>query len=145
MIVLTMAGVSCSKDTLTIGEGVYGTVIERYGDWMPGAVSRDRGERPVKREVYVYAKTTIQDLLEVNVYGPYVAPDRMPVPFVAKTSSSRQGFYQIQLPAGEYSIFILDQGKLQINWGDGYGWMCPLIIEAGQTRKVDLLLDHAVY
>lgn len=145
-MVLMMISVSCNKDALTISEGVYGTVIERYGDWMPMiGGNRDHGERPVRREVYVYEKAYIQDLRDVFENGPYVAPEKMPLQFIAKTSSSKKGFYQIQIPAGEYSIFILDNGKFQISGGDGYGWMCPLVIEAGQVKEVNLLLDHAVY
>ena len=42
--------ISACKKEPSITQGVYGTVIERYGDWMPGA-NADHGERPVACDV----------------------------------------------------------------------------------------------
>ena len=54
---------ACKKEP-SITQGVYGTVIERYGDWMPGA-NADHGERPI---VFV-AKTTsnAKGFYEINL------------------------------------------------------------------------------
>ena len=139
--------VSCAKaDTLTITEGVYGTVVERYGNWMPiiGESSKRGGIRHLQREIYVYERTRYQDLDDAIRYHK-LTPDNIPTRLVAKTTSSRSGFFQIQLAPGDYSIFILDAGKLYYRISDGEGGLQPLTVEPGETTNIELILDNAVY
>ena len=96
---------ACKKEP-SITQGVYGTVIERYGDWMPGA-NADHGERPVACDVYVYEYTMLSDFGGgISVNYPI---DAMPKPFVAKTTSNAKGFYEINLAPGTYKPSIEKQ------------------------------------
>ena len=133
---------SCTKDP-SITQGVYGTVIERYGDWMPGSTA-DHGERPITCEVYVYEYTMLSDFGGgISVNYPI---DAMPKPFVAKTTSNAKGFYEIHLAPGTYSIFLLYNGKLTDGGGlDGYGGINPITINSDEKIERQLVLDHAVY
>ena len=58
---------SCEK---TINEGIYGTVKERYGDWMPwvGSNPPDHGERPIVCETVFVLDPTNGKLVNAN-YG----------------------------------------------------------------------------
>ena len=49
------------------------------------------------------------------------------------------------LPAGTYSVFIEDEGKLYCSIGDGQGGLNPITVKSGEAREVTLVLDHAVY
>ena len=133
---------SCKKDP-SITQGVYGTVIERYGDWMPGSTA-DHGERPITCEVYVYEYTMLSDFgdgISVNY-----SIDARPKPFVAKTTSNAKGFYEINLAPGTYSIFLLDDGKLKAGNGlDDVGGITPVTINSDEKIELQLVLDHAVY
>ena len=133
---------SCTKDP-SITQGVYGTVIERYGDWMPGSTA-DHGERPVACDVYVYEYTMLSDFGSgISVNYPI---DAMPRPFVAKTTSNAKGFYEINLAPGTYSIFLLDDGKLKAGNGlDAVGGITPVTINSDEKIELQLVLDHAVY
>ena len=143
-LLLTVA--SCTKaDTLTITEGVYGTVVERYGNWAPIIGStHELGFRYLQRAVYVYERTNCQDLGDASGWGR-LTPDNIPTRLIARTRSSRSGFFQIQIPPGEYSIFILEEGKLYYHITDGEGGIQPLTVEPGETTEIELILDHAVY
>ena len=146
LLSILTAGCTKLQTEPTIREGIYGFVIERYGDWMPTyGYNPNRGERPVQREVYVYEKTNNADLLAIKVYGPKVDPKVMPTACVARSASSRNGFYEIPLPAGEYSVFILEDGGLVQSYSDGQGWLSPVTVEKGERRELPLVLDHAVY
>ena len=144
---------SCEKlSSPTITQGVYGVILERYGDFMPGfeGDQRDHGERYVKRDIYVYEYTLPQDVKTVEPYDiNKVTPEMMPTRLVAKTRSTKNGFYQIQLPAGKYSIFILEQGRLY--YTDGYlgfygdGGMNPLTIRSGEVTELDMMIHNECY
>lgn len=78
-----------------------------------------------------------------------VTPDTMPTRLIAKTKSSRNGFYQIQLPAGKYSFFVLDRGMLNYTWGymgvENDGGMNPITINPGEVLEFNYMLHNAVY
>lgn len=140
---------SCNRKdemSLTIIQGIYGTAIERYGNWMPieDPDPTTRGERPIVTEVYVYECTKRSDFDEVPK-GTHFPIDGMPKPLVAKTRSEKNGFYQVTLKEGKYSVFILDEDKLYANGFDEEGNICPVIITKDSIVKLDLVLDHAVY
>ena len=119
---------SCEKVTIT--EGIYGIVKERYGDWMPwvGSNPPDHGERPIECEIYVYE------------YSP--STDDEPAPLVGTTTSNKNGFYEISLPPGTYSVLLLDptNGKLvNANYGN------TVTVEEGKAVELNIMLSHAVY
>lgn len=135
---------SCEKVTIT--EGIYGKVVERYGDWMPwvGSNPPDHGERPIECEIYVYEYTRTRDFDQAYI-GNYPI-ESMPKPLVGTTSSDRKGRYQLSLPPGDYSVLLLDNdGKLHVNGLNGEGGLCPIRVEAGKVSELNLVLDHAVY
>ena len=118
---------SCEK---TINEGIYGTVKERYGDWMPwvGSNSPDHGERPIVCEIYAYE------------YSP--SSDYLQAPLVGTAASNKKGFYEIALAPGTYSVFVLDptNGKLvNANYGN------TVTVEEGKAVELNIMLNHAVY
>ncbi len=141
----TMLLVNCEKKH----QGIYGIVVERYGNWMPPIDPNDSslGERPIIRKVCVYEYTTIFDLDSATQHDcyTYFPIDKMPKPLVASTISNEKGFYEIPLEPGKYSVFLLEDGKMYANEGDGYGGFCPVTVNAGSKSEMNLVLDHAVY
>lgn len=120
-----LVATSCEK---TINEGIYGTVKERYGDWMPGSNPPDHGERPIVCEIYAYE------------YSP--SSDYLQAPLVGTATSNKKGFYEIALAPGTYSVFVLDptNGKLvNANYGN------TVTVEEGKTVELNIMLNHAVY
>ena len=126
----------------TITQGIYGQVRERYGNWQP---FRDPdgtwGFRAIVRDIYVYEYTTLFDF-DQRYYDYIIPADKMPKPLVATTTSKENGFYQIQLEPGKYSVFILDNGSMRANWDDENGGLQPVTIEEGSLLRFDLLLDN---
>ena len=131
--------------TPSIHVGIYGTVVERYGDWMPIWDPNDttRGERPIVREIYVYEYTKYQEI--EGSHFTLFDIDKMPHKLVAKTKSEANGFYEIELEPATYSVFLLEDGQLYANCGDGYGGINPVTVIADSALYVPLVLDHAVY
>lgn len=120
-----LVATSCEK---TINEGIYGTVKERYGDWMPGSNPPDHGERPIVCEIYAYE------------YSP--SSDYLQAPLVGTATSNKKGFYEIALAPGTYTVFVLDptNGKLvNANYGN------TVTVEEGKAVELNIMLNHAVY
>ena len=134
----------------TITQGIYGTVVERWGDWQPHPGSTvNAGETPIENDIYVYEYTTFSDFDSIysDINGVFYFPiEGMPYPLVATTTSASNGFYQIQLPTGSYSVLLLENnGKLyscgfDSNWG-----IMPVTVDSGQVVRFNLVLDHAIY
>ena len=151
-VVISILSVSCEKKedvtvskSPTITQGIYGQVLERYGNWQPVYDPNDtlRGYRPIEREVYVYEYTKDQDFDKVYIYCEYPA-DKMPKPLVAKTKSDKNGFYQVQLTPGIYSVFFEENGNMYANGLDAYGGIMPVSVIKDSVLHIDLILNHGV-
>ena len=68
----------------------------------------------------------------------------MPNPLVATTTSKENGFYQLQLEPGKYSVFMLEEGSMYATGGDGYGGLNPITIGVGSLLQYNLILNHGV-
>ena len=67
---------------------------------------------------------------------------------IARTSTNNKGIYQLEIPAGKYSIALVDGDTLlrrSLSGSDGYGWMDPLELFDGALRERNIVLDYAVY
>jgi hypothetical protein len=96
----------------------------------------------------VYEYTTLSDLnsLSYDENGILRFPiDSMPYPLVATTASASNGFYQIQLPAGHYSVLLLENGMLYSCGFDSNVGLMPVTVDSGQVVRFNLVLDHAIY
>lgn len=147
LAVVMMAMSSCNREdeqNYTSQEGIYGTVVERYGNWMPVIGNApDHGERPISIGVYVYEYTKLSDF-DQAYYGAYPM-DVMPKPLVASTISNADGSYEVALSPGKYSVFLLENGKLYATYSDEYGGLMPVTVDTNTRVQFDLVLDHACY
>ncbi|MBQ2489621.1 MAG: hypothetical protein II525_07440 [Bacteroidales bacterium] len=140
---------ACEKEHQSIKEGISGIVVERYGNWMPviDPNSNNHGERPIITGIYVYEYTRISDFDSTTRHNCYshFPIDKMPKPLVATAVSNADGFYEIPLKPGKYSVFLLENGKMYANEMDGSGGYLPVTVCADSVSRVVLVLDHAVY
>ena len=135
---------SCNKDTIKYG--VYGKVTKRVGNWMPGANDPSAQEYPIKCEVAVFDSINIHDLQ--GYWMDRVAISDLNIHEIARTSTNNKGIYQLEIPAGKYSIALVDGDTLlrrSLSGSDGYGWMEPLELFDGELRERNIVLDYAVY
>jgi hypothetical protein len=125
---------------LTIPLGIWGTVYFTEGNCMPMVVCNPDGTLlstttckscPVKRTVQIYAYTKTSQALPYPNYGPLF--DSFSTQLIKEVETDNQGFYQVSLPAGIYTIAIKENGKLYANGGDGQGGITP--VEVGGPTK----------
>lgn len=139
--------VTTDKHEVTIRTGIYGTVTERYGNWMPVVDPNDttHGIRPIAWDIYVYEYTTMEDIIATGYQAYMLMPvELMPKPLVATARSESDGFYQITLKPGIYSVFLPENGIIHPTSGNGYGAMFPITVPADSALHVDFMLNHGV-
>lgn len=61
---------------------------------------------------------------------------------VAKVRSGRNGFFQIELDPGTYSVFAVEDGRLFANHFDGQGNIYPVTVQAGQVSSIRFDIDY---
>ena len=91
--------------------------------------------RLVDREIYIYSVLGLKH----EWRGPYL-PRAMPPLRVVK---SKNGLYEIELPAGSYSVLVEDEGKKYCMFGNMNDEACPVTIKAGELWEYQILINHA--
>jgi hypothetical protein len=125
---------------VTITNGLWGTVSNTEGNCMPmvgpGSTCKTC---PVQRVVKIYPYTLRS---QATVSGSSVVFfDSFNTTLVAETTADANGFYQVNLPAGTYSVAIVEDGKLYVNSFDGAGGLNPVTVPSG-ILKVNLNMTY---
>jgi hypothetical protein len=126
---------------VTITNGVWGTVSNVEGDCMPTvpACSSCCRNCPVKRIVEIYQYTLISDGVTNDPYKVFF--DSFNTPLVAQVETDDNGFFQVVIPAGHYSIVIVENGKLYANVRDGQGGLSSFTLTTG-IQNVNLSMTY---
>lgn len=127
-----------NEKKISITEGIWGTLIQREGNWMPGANGNPL-EFPAQREIAVYEYTTI------NQINGHPTSCEVLTKLISTTTCDKEGFYELKLKPGKYSVFLKEKGKLYANGGDSYGGLNSVIVETSKVSKMNLVIDYAVY
>jgi hypothetical protein len=126
---------------VTIQNGVWGTVANTEGDCMP-IISPCRNccsTCPVKRTVKIYQYTLNTDASTSDPGTAFF--DSFNTPLVAQVDTDENGFFQATLPAGRYTIVIVENGKLYAPISDGQGGLSPFTLATG-TLNVNLSMTY---
>lgn len=103
---------------------------------MPGPGRALSTGQPVAREVLVYHLTNVS---EVKSSGTVFTGIKTAL--VAKTRSNAKGYFELVLPAGEYSVFVLEQEGLYANYFDGKGSINPVEVLKDSVIKRDIYIS----
>ncbi len=133
-------------DKISIDQGVAGTVVFIRGNCMPGAVSDTTPEHacrryPVQRTVRIH-EITHRSKSE-HVQGGFHRDVKTNL--VASIQTDREGFFEIDLPPGKYSVFVEEENLLYANLWDGQGFIQPVTVNEGQATVIRINIDHLAY
>ena len=126
---------------VSITQGIWGTIGFMEGDCMNPSNNSCIGF-PVKRDVIVYKYTMQNEALPLNAYPPFY--DSLTTAKVAETVSDDDGFYQLKILPGKYTLTVVENGKLYINVSDGQNGLNPIAIKVG-TQQANLTLTYKAY
>lgn len=139
--VVTMLTMSeCSQPTGADGptthQGVYGYVRFWEGNFMPKVTPvLSRGTiTTVERTIVVHTPTRTDSVIQAlpAFYSAILTPR------VAATSSNASGFFQVELPPGSYSLFVVEDTLFYANGLDAEGHLWPVTVTANSFTYVEL-------
>lgn len=120
---------------VTIKQGIWGNVWLWEGDFMPGPGAANRGKvTAVRREVRIYEPTP-QKALEPPGGTDFT---KVKSKLVKKVKSCKNGFYQVSLPPGRYSVFVKEGSSLYANWFDGEAYVFPVTVVKDSVTKFQI-------
>jgi hypothetical protein len=131
---------NASKVSLKIG--IAGTLLKKDGNCMPmiGSTATSCRTYPVSRTILIYDYTTSKD---VEGWGPLY--NSVNLGFVISCNADKNGFFQVTINPGKYSVFIKESNKFYANSSDGMGGINPFIVKNDSVSIITLVLDYAVY
>ncbi len=137
-------GAGCRRDyvfTPSIDQGVWGRIEFWEGDFMPGPRPPKGTVRFVQRPVFVFEKTHFRDVVPDRKLGPIFYTE-IYTNLIANTESNSNGYFQVSLPEGSYSLFVQEQGRYYANGGDGQGYILPVTVTKGSVKRLDIRIDY---
>lgn len=94
---------------------------------------------PVKRTVKIYRHTTLNDAVTSDPYKVFL--DAFNTQLMTQIDTDDDGFFQADLPAGQYTIVVVENGKLYANTRDVQGGLSPFVFRSG-TKNVNLAMTY---
>ncbi len=127
-------------NNVTITQGIWGRVRFWEGDFMPSIGGNSSGTiTPVEREVCVFEATRFDSVVGAGD-GRFFK--HIMTKFVARVQSNASGYYQVSLPPGKYSVFIVEGSLYYANGTDSAGHLVPGVVTAGAVTEVPVDINY---
>lgn len=138
MLFIVLAFAQC-QNFQSISQGVQGQVLWFEGNRMPGVgVDLPKG-KPIEREIYFFEPTSNE---QVTGSGPLY--DEVNSRLIKKAKSNEEGYFQVKLPEGKYSVFVKENGKYYASVMDSQHFN-PVKVEQGKVSEMSIRVDYKAY
>lgn len=127
-----------NADQVSIDQGVWGDVWFWQGDFMPGTPTGT--VTPVAREIVIHELTAQADVTMDRDDPRFIA--EIGTREVARATSGADGFFQVALPPGRYSVFAVEGDGYYANLWDGEGNILPVTVVSEQVADVLVNIDY---
>jgi len=131
-----------------IVQGVYGHVLFWKGDFMPTYPEDVSGGEvyPVIRDVCIFEAVLHHDVewtyVEIEPgYFAHLATD-IPTAIVTVVRSDRNGYFEVELPPGRYSLFVKECGYYYANSIDGEGYVFPVEVKESEAAGIQFNITY---
>ncbi|HEY9561503.1 MAG TPA: hypothetical protein VIR29_12035 [Anseongella sp.] len=116
-----------NKFKITIEQGVSGTLLFQEGSCGPVLDTLQCETYPVTRTIRIYELTTREDTKPDE--GAFFS--EVHTKLVTKVESDKDGFFQVKLKPGKYSMFIEEDGRLYANLTGRNGEILASTVDSG--------------
>lgn len=118
---------------------ITGSIFWLEGNFMPGP---DRNPEdlegvPVKREIWIYEPTRVQDTT-----GPMPLFQSINTKLITKVSSDASGQFTVVLPEGTYSFFTKEEEGFFASTMDGDGHLGVFTFSKAGNREAHIKIDY---
>ena len=127
---------SHNKEKIGITEGIWGTLVKTEENCLPPVDANSACDQyPVIREIAIYEYTTVD---KTKYSGN--AFSEISTKLIATTTCDEEGFFELALPPGRYSVFVKENGYLYANRFDGKAGIAPVTVESSVVSEFNLNL-----
>lgn len=141
LMMLLLFSVITQKPAQKIKQGINGTILLKQGNQMPSPGRAASAGQPAIRQILIYQLTNISDVKNNN--GIFTG---IKTALVAKTSSNAKGYFEVDLPVGQYSVFVLEKEGLYANYFNGKGSINPVeVLPDSVTRTAIYISNKAIF
>jgi hypothetical protein len=140
--IILLAFVFSCKTAKKDGQGIQGQVFWLEGNQMPQmAKEGEMIERPAKKGVKRTLK--IHELTHINQarLGDALFGD-IETPLVIEIETDESGNFSVELPAGKYSIFTVEEAGHFANILDLDSYINPFEVKEGEWTQADILINY---
>jgi hypothetical protein len=121
-----------NHELVSINQGVWGDVWFWRGDFQPTCASGTI--TAASREVLLYERVNTDSVTSVHQGSPFYTEIRAKL--LGTTHSDAMGFFQLELPTGDYSLFVREDSLFYANRGDGQGNIFPVSVRPDSVSGV---------
>ena len=129
--------VSSAITLLAQKQGIKGKVEWISGNQMPGPDRPASKPLGIKREIWIYQATRIDDATMEGVFFSNIGTS-----LIKKVKSKKNGCFKVKLPVGEYSLFIQEKKGLFANRFDGQNRINWVIVKPGEFSELTIRVDY---
>lgn len=126
----------------TITQGLYGCCTYKTGNCMPIIDTNNCKWYGVKRTIFIYEAT--KDTQGIQISGSFTWYSQINTHLIAQTQSDGNGCFQISLPIGQYSIFVLENNKYYNQYMSDNFFLSPVTVDTNKATKCNILINMAV-
>lgn len=121
----------------TIKQGLKGQIHFMSGNFMPGPDAKGGKTETVQRRVFVFPLFKPDG----NMAGAFLDSAKAPAP-IFKGSSCPDGTFGVSLPPGNYSLMVMEKGRLYANGTDGMGNINPVEVQTGKITEIQFNINY---
>lgn len=139
-----------NESRVCIDQGIWGDVMFWEGNFMPMPYPETSSGiiTPVARTIFIHEATRGDQVeriyLEVEPCCGVSLISKIYTDLVAVAQSDDQGFFEIELPPGRYSIFVEEHGYLYANRTDGE-YIFPVDVREGEVTGIEFDITYMAY
>lgn len=127
---------NCRVSQKSAPQGITGIVLEVIGNQMPPAA--ENNGTAVQRTIRVYAPTKIS---EATGRPPLFSEVRTTL--IAEAKSNKKGHFDIQLPPGKYSIFVITEDQYYANSFNSDNFINLITVKPNEWTAVQLVINNS--
>ena len=134
-----------NETKVTLANGFWGTVSMMEGNCMPMVPPTGSSCKhcAVKRTLKVYDYTTLSQATPAGNSTVFFLS--LSTALITQVESDDAGFFQVNLPAGIYTVVVVEDGKLYAPLGDTNQGLNPVTVSAGAKRFDVVMTYKAVF
>ena len=139
--IVMLSALSCSSSRQLTGQkiqqGIEGIVQIVKGDRMPSPDLPLAAPAGYATTIYIHQLTAASQLRKADKTGWYTS---IPTPLVATVNTDSTGHFAVELPPGQYSIFVQYENANYIPYFSGTEWTALFEIKENAPTQLEIIV-----